>query len=179
MGRRQQGNGLKYSVWKSEARRIGQGEARNRPELVKRGLSPALVCLDAVDAEAMDAYNAWPDPVAGYPWESVHGWKQDDVKGLDLALWYDAQLCGLCYASPRGSKLTITIILMERSPGPGNPLRGLVMAMMLFTIITYAEMLECAEIEVQEPEPGAVPHYQGQGFEFVGTGKQARLVLEV
>jgi hypothetical protein len=179
MGSRDRGNSLKYSVWKSTARSLGEDAARARPEVLKRGLSPELVRFDTIDAVAIDAYGEWPSPVAGYPWESVHDWKQDDVKGLDLSLWYDAQLCGMCYATPRGSRLTITIILLERSAGPGNPLQGLVMAMMVFTIITYAEIIKCLEIEVEKPDPGAVKHYRDQGFEFKGTGKQARLVLEV
>lgn len=179
MGSRDRGNSLKYSVWKSTARSLGEDEARARHELVKRGLSPELVRFDTIDTAAMDAYNEWPSPVAGYPWESVHDWKQRDSKGLDLALWYDTQLCGLCYATPRGSKLTITIILLERSAGPGNPLQGLVMAMMVFTILTYAEILGCKEIEVQDPDPGAVEHYEEQGFEVQGAGKKLRLFLAV
>jgi len=161
------------------AREVGQQDARARPELARRNLAPELLRLEPIDAAAMTAYNAWPDPVAGYPWEDVHGWKQRDSKGLDLALWYDTQLCGLCYATPRGGRLTITIILLERSPGPGNPLRGLVMAMMVVTLIDYAEMLGCKEIVPQAPEPGAVPHYQRQGFALQGSIKKPRLVLTV
>lgn len=161
------------------ARNLGQVAARARPELARRGLSPELVRLEPIDSVAMQAYNAWPDPVSDYQWEEVHHWKQEDCKGIDLALWYDAQLCGMCYATPRGSQLTIKIILLERSPGLGNPLRGLVMAMMVITILDYAEMLECKEIEVQDPEPGAVKHYQVQGFSFQGAAKNPRLVLAV
>lgn len=179
MGRRERGNGVRDSVNKSVARESGQEEARSRPELTQRNLAPELLRLEPIDAAAMTAYNAWPNPVAGYPWEDVHGWKQRDSKGLDLALWYDTQLCGLCYATPRGSRLTITLVLLERSAGPGNPLQGLVMAMMVVTLIDYAAILGCKDIVVQDPEAGAVPHYQRQGFAIQGSTKKPRLVLTV
>lgn len=168
---------LKYSVWKSMAREAGVEASRQRPEVAGRTLRPELLRMDVIDAAAMDAYQAWPTPVADYPWEDVQDWKQNDFKGLDLSLWYADELCGLCYASPKDSSLCIKIILLERSAGPANALAGLVMLFMVLTVIQYGKLLECKEIVVQDPAPNAVRNYEFQGFKWIPSSQGNRFFL--
>jgi len=101
-----------------------------------------------------------------YPWESVPDWKCKDAKGLDLAIWYEQKLCGLCYATPRKSTICIKIVLLQGHPDRFHPLRGLIAPIALLATDTYARMLGYNEIEIQDPDPNVVPYYQNLGFRF-------------
>lgn len=43
--------------------------------------------------------------------------------------------------------------------------------MALLTTEFYARKLGCTQIEVQEPDSGAIPYYQTLGFYFDTTGR--------
>jgi hypothetical protein len=72
----------------------------------------------------------------------------------------------MCWATLRQSQLRIKIVLLEGKPDQTHPLKGFVAALMLSAIDSYAVMLGCTEIEIQEPAAGAVPWYLALGFEF-------------
>lgn len=91
-------------------------------------------------------------------------WKCKDAKGLDLAIWHGQKLCGLCYSTPRKSAICIKIILLQGHPDRSHPLRGLVAPMALLVTDTYARMLGCKEIEIQDPGQNVIPYYQSLGF---------------
>lgn len=110
------------------------------------------------------------------PWRSIPDWKLKDPKGFDLALWYGYELCGLCYATPRRSRLTIKIILLEGKPGAGHALKGLVAPLTLMAIDLYARLMNFREIEIQHPEPTAIRYYKVLGFRL---DKAGRLVISV
>ncbi|MGY2293655.1 N-acetyltransferase [Pseudomonas sp. SDO528_S397] len=173
---RQYPNPLKYLVFQSQARKstveffgsritLGSGQA----------LDGSLVRLDVIDRQALEAFYLWEGEVR-FPWEDVPAWKVSDVKGFDLAIWYEQHLCGLCYATPRDSKITIKMVLLEGSPDKCHPLRGFIAALALSAIDAYARMIGCKYIEIQDPESGVVPLYEQLGFVF---DNRRRLVISV
>jgi len=131
------------------------------------------VRFELITAAAITACLPWLD-AAIYPWESVPNWKCKDPKGLDLAIWSGQKLCGLCYATPRKSTICIKIVLLQSHPDRSHPLRGLIAPMALLAADTYARIIGCNEIEIQEPDPNVVPYYQKLGFSF---DKNNRLVI--
>ncbi|MDC6383508.1 N-acetyltransferase [Pseudomonas graminis] len=121
-----------------------------------------------IDPAALAISDEWER--CPYPWRAVPEWKLKDPKGLDLALWHAQELCGLCYATPRRSRLRIKIILLEGQPTGTHPLKGLVAPLMLMAVRVYAQLLRCKVIQIERPEPGVVNYYQALGFEFDTAG---------
>ncbi|APQ14673.1 hypothetical protein BJP27_24170 (plasmid) [Pseudomonas oryzihabitans] len=164
-----------YNVSRRNARATAQSVIRDNPNVPASGLIPELIRLDVIDQHALTAFAGWGSTY-GFPWHAVPAWKARDSKAIDVALWYDTTLCGLCYATPRKSKLCIKLILLERDPSADNPLRGKVGAFMLIPLLRYAESLKCSEIEVENPLPGALAIYSLLGFEF-RVGQQGRRLV--
>ena len=169
---------LNYNAYRTTARSMAQHTIRGDNRLATKGLIADLIRIGPIDAEAMQAYWGWQANY-GFPWHKVAKWKADDAKAIDLALWYDAGLCGMCFATPRRSKLCIKMILLERSPGDGNPLRGLVGAFLVIPLLRYAQQLGLQEIEVEDPLPGAIALYELIGFKFLPGQRGLRLVRRI
>ncbi|MGB3123827.1 MAG: N-acetyltransferase [Pseudomonas sp.] len=173
---RRYSNALKYVVFQSQSRKSALASFVNEwGKLGDQSLDASKVRFDVIDAHAVEAFYLWGGD-AQFPWEDVHEWKAMDVKGFDLSIWHDGQLCGLCYATPRDSNVTIKIVLLEGSPDREHPLKGLIAALALSAIDTYARVLGCCCIEIQEPRPDVVPTYERLGF---GYDKKRRLVISV
>jgi hypothetical protein len=139
------------------------------------GIDTSKLRFEPVTKAAIEASYLWDEEVL-YPWDCVPDWKGKDSKGFDLALWYGQELCGLCYATPRKSVVQIKVVLLQGKPDKKHPLRGLIAPLSLLAIEFYARMLRCIEIEIQDPDPGAIPYYLTLGFTF---DKTDRLVISV
>ncbi|MGF6459404.1 hypothetical protein ABIA55_004868 [Pseudomonas frederiksbergensis] len=126
--------------------------------------------FDPITSAAIDACHLW-EGAAIYPWDKIQDWKCKDDKGLDLAIWYEQKLCGLCYATPRRSTICVKVILLQGHPDKMHPLRGWIAPMALSVTDVYARMLGCKEIEIQDPDPNVVFYYQQLGFVFDQTGR--------
>ena len=170
------GNQYRYQFYRSEARKHAQELVQGNQNLLARGVDTSKILFEPITQAAIDASDLWGDEATLYPWEEVHQWKQDDARSFDLSLWFDQELCGLCYASPRQSKLCIKIVILEGKPDRSHPLRGTVASLALTAIENFALLIGCSEIEVQEPAVGAIPVYESLGFSFDPTG---RLVIAV
>ena len=170
------GNGYRYQIWRSEARKAAEALVRENQNLITRGIDTTQIRYEPITLAAIEAADLWGDEATLYPWHDVHQWKQADIRGFDVSLWFDRELCGLCYASPRKSKLCIKIVILEGKPDRSHPLRGTVAALALTAIEKYAILIGCTEIEVQEPAAAAIPLYESLGFGFDPTG---RLVIGV
>lgn len=170
------GNDYRYQVCRSEARKAAQDFARENQNLIERGVDTIQIRFEPITQSAIEASYLWGDEATLYPWDEVHDWKQKDTRGFDISLWFAQELCGLCYATPRKSKLCIKIVILEGKPDHTHPLRGAVAALALTAIENYAVLIGCSEIEVQEPAAGAIPVYESLGFAYDPTG---RLVIAV
>ncbi|MCO6057957.1 N-acetyltransferase [Pseudomonas sp. MOB-449] len=173
---RPKNNDLKYQAYRSAARKLAFELVKSEPGFQRDGIDPNLIRYEPITHDAISASLLWGEEATLYPWEDVPEWKVKDRKCFDLSLWYDMELCGMCYATPRASCITIKIVLLEGKPDRTHPLRGLVAPLSLLAIDNYARMLGCQEIEIQDPEPGAVEWYEELGFTY---DKDRRLVIPV
>lgn len=169
-------NDIRYQAYRSQARKLAAELLCGQPDLLRDGVDPQQVRFEPITDEALEASHMWGEEAELYPWEDVSSWKATDRKGFDLSLWYGPELCGICYATPRQSSICIKIILLEGKPDRSHPLKGEVASLALLAIDYYARMIKCTEIEVQDPEPLAIPWYQELGFDYSADG---RLVIQV
>ncbi|AWA42157.1 N-acetyltransferase [Pseudomonas fluorescens] len=170
MRRKGKGTELRNQTLKSEARKLAHRTVSMDPEALAAGVDATSLGIEPITPVAINAYHQWSGPVS-YPWDDVLKWKTKDAKGLDLAFWYEGELCGLCYATPRKSTICIKIILLQGRTGRTHTLRGWIAPMALLTTEFYARRLGCTEFEVQEPDSGAIPYYQKLGFHFDTTDR--------
>lgn len=174
--RRPKYNDLKYQTFRSEARRLAFDLVQTEPAFQREGIDPALIRYEPVTQDAINASLLWGEEATLYPWEDVPSWKAKDKKCFDLSLWYDVELCGLCFATPKGSAICLKIVLLEGKPDRTHPLRGLVAPLSLLAIDNYARMLGCQEIEILDPDPGAIDWYRELEFDY---DADRRLVIPV
>lgn len=170
------GNEYRYQIFRSEARKAAQQLALENQNLIARGIDTSKIRYEPITQAGVEVANFWGDEGTLYPWHDVNDWKQDDTRGFDVSLWFDQELCGLCYASPRKSRLCIKIVILEGKPDRTHPLRGAVAALALTAIESYAVIIGCTCIEVQEPAIAAVRVYESLGFAYDPKG---RLVIAV
>lgn len=173
---RQRNINLRYQVFRSQARALVNEFLHRQPEFLSNSIATTSVRMEPITYEAITASLEWSEGVALFPWEEVSAWKDKDTKGFDLSIWYGTELCGLCYASPRRSRLCIKVILLESNPCRSHPLKGQVASLALLAVDYYARMLGCREIEVQDPLAGARPLYEALGFTNTSDG---RLVIQI
>ena len=166
---------LKYQVYRSEAfKQALQLLEEEQQEMERPDIDVDRVRLTPISSVAIDGSYNWGE--TEFNWEDVAKWKTKWPKGIDIALWFDQELCGMCYANPRDSKITIKIILLEGKPDKTHPLKGYVLPIFLTAIDAYARMLGCHFIEIQEPSADCIPWYEENGFEY---DDQRRLVISV
>ncbi|WP_282373047.1 N-acetyltransferase [Pseudomonas sp. PS02290] len=168
MGRHGKDTKLRDQILKSEARQQVNNAVGNSLKLNALGVNGGLIRFAPIDSAAIEISHGWYG--SSYPWGDVPWWKRKDARGLDLALWHADELCGLCYATPRRSRLRIKVILLEGQPNTNHPLKGLVARLMFLAVGVYARMLGCEVIQIESPEPGVVSYYQRLGFQFDADG---------
>lgn len=168
---------LKHQMFRSTAMQLAKeflmGDSGT---LAEKGIDVELIKYEPITQDALDQCYLWSSEAQLYPWEDVFRWKNRDGKAFDLSLWYDQELCGLCFATPKSSTLSIKVILLEGKPDTTHPLKGEVAGLTLIAISRYARMMKLSKIEIFEPAPGAIDWYQHLGFDF---DDQRRLVIAV
>ena len=131
--------------------------------------------ISSIDDQALRAFEAWGS-TNYFEWDMVPRWKQGSHQALDLALWFGAELCGLCYAEPSGRSMVVRVILLEGKPDPTHPLKQRVLAISLVALYIYCSTFGMTEIEIECPDAGAVPLYKEFGF---GYDAERRLVKSI
>ena len=173
---RRYSNSLKYLIFQSQSRKAALASFIEQwTALGHQWLDASRVRFDVIDGRAIEAFYLWGGDVQ-FPWEDVPAWRALDAKGFDLSIWHVEQLCGLCYATPRDSKVTIKIVLLEGNSDNEHPLKGLIAALALGAIDAYARVIGCSRIEIQEPRPDVVQTYERLGFSY---DEKQRLVISV
>ncbi len=169
---------LRYQLYRSEARkRAAATFATLQCELEEHGIvgvDHSRVRFEAIDASAMDAYEEWLDP--HFCWEEIIRWKAKEPMSFDLAIWFDRELCGLCFANPNQSRLRVKIVRLEGQPANDHPLKSRIATLALTAVTHFALIIGSQQIEIQEPLAGAIPLYRQLGFEF---GSEGRLVKHI
>ncbi|KAE9639276.1 hypothetical protein EJA70_28885 [Pseudomonas sp. PB103] len=169
---------LRYQVYRSQARRQASTTfAELHRRLEQEGIvatDQSRIRFEAIDACALSAYEQWLDP--HFSWQEIVRWKAREPMSFDLAIWFDHELCGLCFANPNQSRLRVKIVRLEGQPGNDHPLKSRVATYALTAVTHFARIIGSKQIEIQEPVTGVIPLYRQLGFEFDLEG---RLVMPV
>ena len=169
---------LRYQWYRSEARKQAASTfAKLQKDLQQKGIvdvDHSRVRFEAVDALALNAYEEWLDP--HFSWQEIVRWKSREPMGFDLAIWFDHELCGLCFANPNQSRLRVKIVRLEGKPGNDHPLKSRIATFALTAVTHFARIIGSKQIEIQEPLAGVIPLYRQLGFDFDSEG---RLVMPV
>lgn len=159
---------LRYQLHKSRARKLAAlttAELQEKKEwLGPDFLDVSKVRFEPIDSKALSAWERWDD--LHFSWREVVGWKAKEPLALDLSIWFDEQLCGLCFANPNKSRQRIRIVRLEGRPKAAHPLKKRIATLSIMVIQHYATIIGSRFIEVQEPLKGAIPIYQKHGFYF-------------
>ncbi|MFJ3370917.1 hypothetical protein [Pseudomonas sp. NPDC086251] len=159
---------LRYQLYRSRARKLAAASIAKLQEGKEQFGSTVLdlskVRFEPIDAQALNACSCWDDPY--FLWHEVVGWKAKEPLALDLSIWFDEQLCGLCFANPNKSRQRLRIVRLEGRPGEVHPLKKRIVTLAILVIEHYATIIGSRFIEVQEPLKGAIPIYQQHGFYF-------------
>ncbi|WP_299589258.1 hypothetical protein [uncultured Microbulbifer sp.] len=101
---------------------------------------------------------------ASWDWEPEFNAYQKKPKRYEMSVWYENQLCGLCYgfASKHGTKVRMNLI--ESTPVRPNPLGEGVFPILSFGATVYANLISADEVWVLDPVKGAIDYYESQGF---------------
>ncbi|NVL49896.1 hypothetical protein F2S72_09100 [Pseudomonas syringae pv. actinidiae] len=143
-------------------------------EMAARTLNyqPELLTLREIDAEAISQYEGWLTPY-DFGWERVLTWKNRPAhhKAIDVAIWYDGTLAGMCWASPKDSGEKIFVLYIERNPDDTLPTRGYVAPLGLSAVRNYGVLLELRYVVIDDPIPEAREAYLREGFlQLAGVG---------
>ena len=113
-----------------------------------------------------------PYPDGDFPWWRIMRQIRSTPRRLDLAIWADHALCGLCAGMAAKSKRHVAIRFLENFHGP-NPLRGLVAAIAVECAEAYAHVLGAQCLKIRNPADGALPRYEALGFRLVRARRVA------
>ncbi|WP_414871217.1 hypothetical protein [Pseudomonas sp. IT-347P] len=69
------------------------------------------VRFEPIDAKALGAFELWENP--HFCWREIAEWKSREPLSLDIAIWFEEQLCGLCFVNPNKSRQRIRIVRLE------------------------------------------------------------------
>ncbi|MBC3436634.1 hypothetical protein HU735_14525 [Pseudomonas sp. BW16M2] len=125
--------------------------------------------VDEIDERAILAHEAWHPDHYDFGWDRILKWKNRPAhaRALDIALWHDDQLAGMCWASPQASKEKIMVLYLQRNPDSTLPTRGYVAPLCLSGVRYYALMLGLQWVVIRNPLPQARAAYELDGFRQV------------
>ena len=172
---------LRYQVYRSEARKqIGLEIVRLQTRIGSTDAAAvdlSQIRFEPIDAHALRAFELWEEP--HFFWHEVIAWKAREPQSLDIAIWFEDQLCGLCFANPNNSRRRLRIVRLEGRPGGTHPLKNRIGMLALIVIERYAQFIGCHVLEIQEPLSGAIPVYQELGFNFDNAGRLVKTLRDL
>ncbi|MGH8384394.1 MAG: hypothetical protein ACRESJ_02720 [Pseudomonas sp.] len=164
---------LRYQLYRSKARQEANSTlTRHDEDLEPAGKKNIFskVRFEAITADALEAYGLWAAE-SHFTWDEVVVWKDKEPMSFDLSIWFDLELCGLCFANPNQSRLRLKIVRLEGKPDSTHPLKTRIAALALIAVSEYARTIGSKTIEIQEPVKGAIALYQKLGFKFDTEGR--------
>ncbi|CAM3946365.1 hypothetical protein CCOS865_04352 [Pseudomonas reidholzensis] len=149
---------------------IGLKHAARDQVAVELGHTNNALCqrlrIGEIDEGAITAHESWHPAPHDFGWGRVLKWKGRlaHASALDIAVWHDNQLAGMCWASPQGSKQKIMVLYLQRNPDASLATRGYIAPLCLSAVRYYAWMLGLRWVVVRDPLPEARQAYQLDGF---------------
>ena len=127
---------LRYQLYRSQARKL-VGASISRLPLEMERVDPTTRDLsrerfEPIDLQALKAFEQWEDP--HFSWNEVIGWKAREPLALDIAIWFDGELCGMCFANPNNSRQRIRIVRLEGRPMEAHPLKNRIATLAILVI---------------------------------------------
>jgi len=149
---------LRYQLYRSRARKLAADSTSQLQYELELAGSNALdlsrVRFEAITSQALSAFELWDHP--HFSWGDVVEWKAREPLAQDIAIWFDDELCGMCFANPNKSRLRIRIVRLEGRPKEAHPLKNRIATLAMIAIEHYAHIIGSRFLEVQEPQEGAV-----------------------
>jgi len=154
----------RHAAYKAAMERIPTLFRAIRPDLVDVPLK-----FTTIDAWALHAWETqWRPRFRGgdgeWDWRRERFGYQNWPARFDVAVWSGEDLCGLGIGKPSKASTFLAVNLLEGSPVSDHPLKGAIRFCVVEAAIAYAELLECRELRLMRPLPGAVPLYVDMGF---------------
>ncbi|MFJ4255768.1 hypothetical protein ACIP01_02295 [Pseudomonas monteilii] len=150
--------------FKQAARALVAQDTRVLNEQLANGLK-----VEEIDARAVAAHELWHPAPYDFGWHRVTKWKsrRAHADALDIAIWHDGQLAGLCWAAPQGSKEKIMVLYLQRNPDESLATRGYIAPLCMSGVRYYALLLGLRWVVVKDPLPEARIAYHLDGFRNV------------
>lgn len=162
----------KYGTLAELAREEAIETVAAKPWIVDETINPALLRFGKVNQRTLAAHRAWGARRYDWNWER----KPNHARAIDLSLWYDDQLYGLCFATPKHSKLRIKWTLLEGHPDDDHPLKGYVATLMLVALESYAVGIGVPKIIIPDAVEGVIPTYRKLGFDYNSDGQLVKIL---
>ncbi|WP_226505172.1 hypothetical protein [Pseudomonas sp. MWU16-30317] len=134
--------------------------------------NPALIAVTEISEEAIDQYEDWRSEY-DFGWERVLAWKSRPAHAvaIDIAVWYEGVLAGMCWASPKNSHEKVFVLYIQRNPDKRLPTRGFIAPLCLSAVRSYGLLLGMSYVVIDNPIPQAREAYEREGFvQLPGVG---------
>lgn len=137
--------------------------------VVRPELAHVPVHLSGIGAAAFRAWEEqWQPNIAGgdggWDWRRERIGYENTPGRFEVAVWSGEELCGLGLGKPSKSAAFLSVNLLEGSPVLNHPLKGGIRYCVIEAALAYAELLECHELRLTRPLPGARALYRDMGF---------------
>jgi hypothetical protein len=132
------------------------------------------VRFSLIDSAALNQFSRWAKHLRQVDWD----WKQESEhcqakspSSLDVAVWKDGVLCGLCLARTSHKRTRLYVGGIEACPEK-NPLRNQVLPLFMLCTEKYAKKIGCSEIWIIDPHTKITPKYSNLGYKFPSSFKR-------
>jgi hypothetical protein len=126
--------------------------------------------LTEIGEMALQAHARWPladeiERQIGWNWrEARDRYRRDHMARIELAIWYDDELCGLMLGKASEGKLVVKINYVEGAPEE-HPLKGYIVPIAARCAELFAVAIEANWVGIQDPFEGVRDYYQELGFD--------------
>ena len=133
------------------------------------------------------ALAAWTSSWRGHP-RRLHNWNWAEYQRefinspsrFELAVWSGTVLCGLAVGKLSRGRENLSVQLLEGSPDPHHPLKGITRFFLIETAQFYAVTMQCKWLYLIDPLEGAQRLYEDMGFVLARTsGKMIAYAKEL
>lgn len=146
-------------------------EARFAVEGELKELGGEAVRLTDINEDALLAVESWRDNYPSKRENHIPGWNwrkevcrfRSRPRRVEIALWYEQELCGMALGRISDRCIVATIHLIESNPS-GSPLAGSVAPFIVRFLETLAVSVGCKEVSIEQPAEGLVQYYAEIGF---------------
>ncbi|GAD89969.1 hypothetical protein VHA01S_030_00440 [Vibrio halioticoli NBRC 102217] len=125
--------------------------------------------LTEINEDALCSQDRWEMPLnrqIGWDWRRVRNqYRRDHIARLELAVWYDNELCGLMIGKASDGKLVVKISYIQGGQAE-NPLKGFIVPIASRCAELFAVAVEADWIGIQDPidDEDLLNYYRELGF---------------